>query len=81
MLQPQLSGWDATRHLSVGEAMEGQRALTTAKRYNEILPNIKGLVFIEGEGTSATVKLDCQFCDDRVRRYDFYSSSVKNRRK
>lgn len=76
-LQPQLSVMEETRHLSVGEPMESQRALTTAKKYNQVLPNTKGLVFIEGEGARATVSLDCSYCDKRERRYDFYSFPTK----
>ena len=76
-LQPQSSVMEETRHLSVGKPMESQRALTVAKKYNKVLPDTKGLVFIEGEGARATVSLDCIYCDGRVQRYDFYSFSTK----
>ena len=60
------------RCLQLSTPMEPEKALEVADRYTELLPQLKGLVFIEEGGVKATKELQCEHCNKRLgKRQDF----------
>jgi len=60
------------RCLQLSTPMEPEKALEVADRYTKLLPQLKGLVFIEEGGVKATKELQCDSCNNRLgSRQDF----------